>query len=76
MYRKPFTEHRNAPVLIVDPTSRQPAWQQVADTIGNAIRSEGLTAGETLPSAREMSDLQDVPVATLQHALAVLAEEG
>jgi integrase len=25
---------------------------------------------------REMSDLQDVPVATLQHALAVLADEG
>jgi hypothetical protein len=24
---KPFTEHRNAPVLIVDPVSRQPAWQ-------------------------------------------------
>jgi len=73
---KPFTEHRNVPVLIVDPASRQPAWQQVADTIGNAIRSERLTAGEPLPSVREMSDLQDVPVATLQHALAVLAEEG
>ena len=73
---KPFTEHRNVPVLIVDPTSRQPAWQQVADTIGNAIRSGMLSAGETLPSVREMSDLQDVPVATLQHALAVLAEEG
>jgi hypothetical protein len=46
--------------------SRQPAWQQVADTIGNAIRSERLTASEPLPSVREMSDLQDVPVATLQ----------
>ena len=43
--------------------------------IGNAIRSERLTAGEPLPSVREMSDLQDVPVATLQHARAVLAEE-
>ena len=73
---KPFTEHRNVPVLIVDPASRQPAWQQVADTIGNAIRSGTLTAGETLPSVREMSDLQDVPLATLQHALAVLAGEG
>ena len=35
-----------------------------------------LTAGEPLPSVREMSALQDVPVATLQHALAVLADEG
>jgi integrase len=73
---KPFTEHRNVPVLIVDPASRQPAWQQVADGMRNAIRSGMPAAGEPLPSVREMSDLQDVPVATLQHALAVLAEEG
>jgi integrase len=73
---KPFTEHRNAPVLAVDPASRQPAWQQIADTIGNAIRSGMLAPGEPLPSVREMSALQDVPAATLQHALAVLADEG
>ena len=73
---KSFTEHRNVPILAVNPASRQPAWQQVADTIGHAIRSGTLAAGEPLPSIREMSDLQDVPVATLQHALAVLAEEG
>ena len=73
---KPFTEHRNVPVLIVDPTSRQPAWQQVADGMRNVIRSGMLASGEPLPPVREMSDLQDVPVATLQHALAVLAEEG
>jgi DNA-binding GntR family transcriptional regulator len=35
-----------------------------------------LIAGEPLPSVREMSALQDVPVATLQHALTVLADEG
>ena len=35
-----------------------------------------LAAGESLPSVQEMSALQDVPVATLQHALAVLADEG
>jgi integrase len=73
---KPFTEHRNVPVVAVDPASRQPAWQQVADTIGNAIRSGMLAAGEPLPSVREMSVLQDVPAATLQHALAALADEG
>ena len=32
--------------------------------------------GDPLPSVREMSALQAVPVATLQHALAVLADEG
>src|SRR5580692_6676163 len=73
---KAFTEHRNAPVLVIDPASRQAAWQQVADAIGNAIRSGALAVGEPLPSVREMSELQDVPVATLQHALTVLAEEG
>jgi integrase len=73
---KPFTEHRNAPVLTIDPASDQPAWQQVASTIGDAIRSGTLPPREPLPSVREMSTLQGVAVATLQHALAVLADEG
>jgi len=73
---KPFTEHRNVPILAVDRASRRPAWQQVAETIGAAIRSGMLSAGEPLPSVREMSTLQDIPTATLQHALAVLADEG
>jgi integrase len=73
---KPFTEHRNVPILTVDPASSQPGWQQLADAIGTAIRAGMLPAGEPLPSVREMSALQDVPVATLQHALAVLADEG
>jgi integrase len=73
---KPFTEHRSAPVLTIDPASGQPAWQQVANTIAEAIRSGKLPPGEPLPSVREISALQGVPVATLQHALAVLACEG
>src|SRR5919201_1291389 len=48
------TEHRNVPLLTVDPASRQPAWQQVADTIREAIRSGMLVPGEQLPSVREM----------------------
>ena len=73
---KPFTEHRSVPILVIDHTSRQPAWQQVADTIRAAIGSGMLSAGEPLPSVREMSALQDIPTATLQHALAALAAEG
>ena len=60
----------------MDPASGQPAWKQVANAIGDAIRSGMLPPGEPLPSVREMSALQDVPVGTLQHALAVLADEG
>jgi DNA-binding transcriptional regulator YhcF (GntR family) len=70
------TEHRNVPLLTTDPASRQPVWQQVADTIGEAIRSGMLVPGDPLPSVREMSALQDIPAATLQHAMAVLAEDG
>jgi DNA-binding transcriptional regulator YhcF (GntR family) len=73
---KPFTEHRNVPVIAVEQASRRLAWRQVADRIAEAIRSGMLAAGEPLPSVREMSDLQDLPVATLQHVLAVLADEG
>jgi integrase len=73
---KPFTEHRNVPMLAVDSRSHEPAWRQVADTIGAAIRSGMLSAGDSLPSVREMSVLQGVPTATLQHAMAVLADEG
>jgi integrase len=73
---KRFIEHRNVPLLAVDPGSRRPAWRQVVEAIADAIRSGMLAAGEPLPSVREMSALQDVPVATLQHALAVLADEG
>jgi integrase len=72
---KRFIEHRNVPLFTVDPTSRRPAWQQVADTIRDAIGSGVLAAGDPLPSVREMSALQNVAVATLQHAVAVLADE-
>ena len=73
---KRFIEHRNVPILTVDPACRRPAWQQVADAIKDAIGSGVLAASDSLPSVREMSTLQDVPVATLQHAIAVLADEG
>jgi DNA-binding transcriptional MocR family regulator len=47
----------------------------VAEAIGDVIRSGMLSPGEPLPSVREMSALQDVPVATLEHVLAILADE-
>jgi integrase len=69
-------EHRNVPTLSVVAPSGRPAWQQVANTLRDAIGSGMLAAGESLPSVQEMSALQGVRVATLQHTLAVLAEEG
>src|ERR1700730_17092415 len=34
-----FIEHRNVPLLVVDPGSRRPAWQQVTQAIGDAVRA-------------------------------------
>ena len=73
---KRFVEHRNVPTLSVVSASRRPAWQQVADTLRGAVNSGMLAAGDPLSSVQEISALQGVRVATLQHALAVLAEEG
>jgi hypothetical protein len=72
---KPFTEHRNVPVLTVDPGDSRPAYRQIADTLAEMIRSGQLRVGERLPSVREMSE-GGVPTASARHALAVLTEEG
>jgi integrase len=73
---KQFTEHRNVPVLSVQAGGRRPAWQQVTDTLRESISSGMLVPGDCLPSVSEMSTLQDVRVGTLQHALAILVDEG
>jgi hypothetical protein len=70
---KRFVEHRNVPTLVVVTPSRWPAWPQVADTLRDAISSGMLVAGDSLSCVQEMSALQDVRVATLQHALTALA---
>lgn len=72
---RPFTEHTAFPPLAVTP-GRRPAWQQVTDTIWDAIRSGRLAPSEELPSAREMADRYGIKLATGRHALAVLADAG
>jgi hypothetical protein len=56
---KPFIEHRNVPVLTVNPRDRRPAWQQVAETLTEVIRSGILVPGDELPSITELSSLQE-----------------
>jgi hypothetical protein len=36
---RPFTEHRNVPVLVLNPRDRRPAWQQVTEMLTEAIQS-------------------------------------
>src|SRR5512146_2900312 len=46
---KRFVEHRNVPILSVVTPSGRPTWQQVANTLRDAIGSGMLAAGESLP---------------------------
>jgi DNA-binding transcriptional regulator YhcF (GntR family) len=72
----PFTEHCHVPVLIADPADSRPGWEQAAGRLRDAIASGALAPGEPLPSVRELNELQGVRTAMIQHAFAVLAEEG
>jgi integrase len=73
---RPFTEHRKFPALSIDPHNRQPAWHQAADALRTAIAAGLLSPGDQLPSVRELAAGEEIRAATLQHALAVLADEG
>lgn len=71
-----FVEHSRFPVLTVSSGGRRPAWEQVAETIREAVGSGRLTAGEQIPSVRELGAQYGLRTSTLQHALRELADEG
>ena len=73
---KPFIEHRNVPVLTVNPRDRRPAWQQVNAALTEAIRSRILAPGDELPSITEVSALQGIGTGVIRHALEALAASG
>jgi hypothetical protein len=73
---KPFIEHRNMPDLRADASCGLAAWEQAAGRLRDAIQSGELPVGSPLPSVRELQARQGVRRSTLQHAFAVLADEG
>jgi DNA-binding transcriptional regulator YhcF (GntR family) len=73
---RPFTEHRNVPVLAVNPRDSRPAWQQVTETLTEAIQSDSLRPGDELPSITELSALQGIGTGAIRHALDALAADG
>jgi integrase/DNA-binding transcriptional regulator YhcF (GntR family) len=73
---KPFIEHRNVPVLTINPRDRRPGWQQVAATLTEAIRAGILAPGDELPSITEVSTLQGIGTGVVRHALEALAADG
>ena len=73
---RPFTEHRNIPALAINPCDPRPAWQQVTDTLTEAIRSGFLASGDELPSITELVALQGIGTGVMRHALEALAADG
>jgi len=73
---RPFTEHRNVPVLVLNPRDRRPAWQQITEALTEAIQSGSLAPGDGLPSITELGALQDIGTGVIRHAFEALAAEG
>jgi GntR family transcriptional repressor for pyruvate dehydrogenase complex len=61
---------------ILRPLSRDTLTKQAADTLRRFILSEGLRAGDALPSERELSDILSVSRNIVREALTVLVAEG
>jgi integrase len=72
----PFTEHRNVPVIAIDPSAGAPPWQQATAALREAIASGTLAPGDELPSIAELNRLQGIGTGTTRRALAELADEG
>jgi len=73
---RPFTEHRNVPHLTINPRDSRPAWQQVGETLAEAIRSGLLAPGDELPSITELSALQAIGTGVIRHAMTALTADG
>jgi integrase len=54
----------------------RPAWQQVTETLTEAIRSGILVEGDELPSITELSALQGIGAGVIRHALETLAADS
>ena len=73
---RPFTEHRNVPVLVLNPRVRCSAWQQVTEMLTAAIQSGSLARGDELPSNTELSALQVSGTGVIRRAFETLAANG
>lgn len=63
-------------MTILRPLSRDTLTKQAADTLRRFILSEGLKAGDALPSERELSEILSVSRNIVREALTVLVAEG
>src|SRR6185437_6890223 len=73
---RPFIEHRNVPVLTINPRDPRSGRRQVAAMLTQAIQSGILAPGDELPSITELSALQGIGTGVIRHALEALAADG
>lgn len=60
----------------LDPDDDRPPYEQVASSLGAAIRTKKLTPGEKLPSQNALTERYGFARATIQRALRDLEDEG
>ncbi len=60
----------------LDPDDDRPPYEQVASSLGAAIRTKKLAPGEKLPSHQRLTELYGFARATIQRALRELEDEG
>ena len=63
-------------LIVVSPDSPHPMYRQVADQVKEAIARGDVTAGERLPSIREMARDLNISVITVKRAYLDLEGEG
>ncbi|MFV5991382.1 GntR family transcriptional regulator [Streptomyces sp. NPDC056231] len=60
----------------LDPDDDRPPYEQVASSLGAAIRTRKIAPGEKLPSHKELTEMYGFARATIQRALRELEDEG
>lgn len=60
----------------LDPDDDRPPYEQVASSLGAAIRTRKLGPGDKLPSHKELTEMYGFARATIQRALRDLEDEG
>ena len=63
-------------LITVDPSAAQPLFEQLAASVRSSILTGAVSAGERLPSARDLAESLEVNVHTVLHAYQVLRDEG